>query len=123
MRRTDEFFGTPVSSQFTSGALHFPVLARYQLFNFLSPGIGLYYSRIVTSWTVSAPSVQSTTVDYGRNDFGVVAGLGVDIPVSESILVIGDVRYSRSLTDAARASNEVLKFSDLRVLAGVAVKL
>ncbi len=118
-RDTANLFGTTVSSTFTSGYVHIPVLLRFRPIPFLNLGVGGYYSRVVTAWNVGAEGFGDQTFDYGKNDFGFAAALGTLIPLGDSFSLVGDLRYARSLTDSARDSNDSLKFSDFQILVGV----
>ena len=119
-RKSGNIFGSDVSSTFTSGYLEVPVLVRYRPIPFVNVGLGGYYSRVVTAWKVSAEGLGSKTYnDSGKNDFGVVGALGTMIPVSDKLSIVADLRYTRSLTDSARQSNDALKFADVQIMAGI----
>lgn len=114
-----DIFGTTVSSTFSSGYIHIPVLVRYRPIDMINIGAGLYYSRVVSAWNVSAAGQSDTTTDFGKNDCGLVLGLGTMLPVSDTLSIVADLRYARSLKDTARSSGDALKFSDFQILAGV----
>jgi opacity protein-like surface antigen len=118
-RKTADFFGTDVNSTVTSGYLHVPVMVRFRPIPILSLGAGGYYSRTISTWTVSAEGFGSRTADYGKDDFGYTVAAGAGVPMAKNLSVVADLRYSRSLTDNARDSNDDLKFSDIRFLAGI----
>lgn len=114
-----DIFGTTVSSTFSSGYIHIPVMLRYRPIDMINIGAGLYYNRVVSAWNVSAAGHSDTTTDFGKNDFGLVLGLGTMLPVSDTLSIVADLRYARSLSDTARSSGDALKFSDFQILAGV----
>lgn len=118
-QNTADIFGTTVSSNFSAGYLHIPVLLRYRPVEFLNLGAGLYYSRVVSAWNVSAAGHSDTTTNFGKNDFGFAIAAGALIPVSDTLSIVADLRYARSLTDTARANGDALKFADFQILAGV----
>jgi len=118
-RDTSDVFGSEVSSTFTSGYLHVPVLFRIRPIPLINLGAGGYYSRILSAWNVSAEGFGDATFDYGKNDFGFVLALGTLIPLNSNLALVGDLRYARSLTDSARESGDALKFADIQALVGV----
>lgn len=118
-QNTAEFFGSSVSTTYTSGYLHVPVLVRYRPIPFVNLGAGLYYSRVVKGWSVSADGHSDTSTDFGKNDWGMALAIGSVIPLNEKIGLSVDLRYARSLTDTSRTSGDAMKFSDFQVLAGV----
>lgn len=120
-QQTAEFFGTSVTSTISSGYIQIPLLLRFKPIDFVSLGAGAYYSRALSSWTVSSPSFSSQSVDYDKNDWGVIAAVGTVIPLGERLKLVADLRYTRSLTDSGRSESESLQFSNLHFLAGVRV--
>lgn len=120
---TAEFFGTNVSSTTSSGNIEFPLILRFRPIPFINPGFGVYYSRVVTSWTVSADNYTSTTTNYGKNDFGLVFALGTGIPLGSTIDIIADLRYTRSLNDSGGSTNKSLKFGQIQMFVGVKFSL
>ena len=120
---TSEFFGTQVTSTVTSGYLHIPVLVQFHVIPFLQLGIGAYYSRVISSWSVAAPNFAAVSTGYGNNDMGFVLGASSRIPIGEALDLGLDLRYTRSLTDSGRSSSEALKFADIQLLAGLRFNL
>jgi len=123
-RDTAEFFGTTVSSTFTSNYVQIPVLLRFRPVPLVNLGLGAYYSRVVSSWSVSAASFENRTVDYGKDDFGFVTAVGTFIPASEILTLVADLRYTRSLSNSATSSatsTDSLKFSDLQFIVGLRI--
>ncbi|MBP7843180.1 MAG: PorT family protein [Proteobacteria bacterium] len=118
-----EFFGTNVSNTFSSGYIHIPVLLRYKPLSFINIGLGGYYSRVVTTWRVSAGGYNKTSTNYGRDDFGIATALGTAIPINDLLSFNADLRYTRSLSKTARSSGDALRFSEFQVLAGLKIAL
>ncbi len=118
-QKTAEFFGSSITSTFSSGHLQIPVLIRYRPIPFLSLGIGPYYSRVLTSWTVSASGQNSTTTNFGKNDYGALAAVGTSIPITGGLSASADIRYTRSFSETARSSGDAVKFSNLQIMAGL----
>jgi len=118
-RDTADFFGTNVTSTASSGTLQFPLMLRFHLIPFLNPGVGFYYGRTITSWSVSADNFNSTTTNYGKNDLGFVLALGTSFPIAGIINLVADLRYTRSLNNSGSGTDNSLKFSQIQFLAGV----
>jgi len=118
-QNTAEFFGTSVTSTASSGTLQIPVILRFRPIPFLNPGIGFYYGRSITNWSVSADNYNSTTTKYGKNDFGFVLAVGTGIPIGSIVNLVADLRYTRSLKDTGGSTSDSLKFSQLEFLAGL----
>jgi hypothetical protein len=118
-RDTVEIFGVSASSTFASSFVQIPVLVRYRPIPYLNLGLGPYYSRVVSAWSVSAADFSKTEVNYGKNDFGFVAAVGSFIPANDMIALTVDLRYNQSLSNTATESKEVLKFSTLQGLVGL----
>jgi hypothetical protein len=118
-RDTAEFFGVNVASTTSSGTVQIPVLLRFRPLSFLNTGFGFYYSRVVSSWSVSADNYSSSEVNYGKNEYGLVFALGTGVAISETMNIVADLRYTRSLTDSGASTNKSLKFSQLQIFAGL----
>lgn len=119
---TAAFFGTSVTSTVSSGMVQIPVILRFRPIPFLNPGFGFYYSRVVTSWDVSADNYSSTTTNYGKNDFGFVIAVGTGIPLG-IINLVADLRYTRSFKNSGGSTTDSLKLSQIQFLAGIRVDL
>ena len=107
------------TSTASSGALQFPLLLRAHFIPFLNPGLGLYYGRTVTSWSISGDSVNSSTTNYGKDDFGFVIAVGTAIPVGSTINIVADLRYTRSLNNLGSGTENSLRFSQIQFFAGL----
>ncbi len=118
-RDTADIFGTAISSSFSAGFLHVPVLLRFRPIPLINLGLGVYYSRVLTSWTVNADGFGEQTLNYGKNDFGFVAAVGTLIPITDVFSIVGDLRYTRSLTNTSRLNGDALKFANFQILAGL----
>jgi hypothetical protein len=116
---SSEFFGESISSNVSSGAIHIPAMFRYRPLSLLNLGAGAYYSRVVSHWTVSAPGFTDTTTDFGKNDYGIVFGIGTEIPVHPSLVLVADFRYAKSLDKITRSSGAILRFSELQLISGI----
>lgn len=108
-----------ITSTASSGALQFPLLLRAHFIPFLNPGLGFYYGRTVTSWSISGDSVDSSTTNYGKNDFGFVIAVGTAIPLGSTINVVADLRYTRSLNNSGSGTENSLRFSQIQFFAGL----
>ena len=120
---TAQFFGTNVTSTTSSGSLQFPFILRFRPIPFLNPGFGFYYGRVITNWSVSADNFNSTTVNYGKNDLGLVFALGTSFPIAGLINLVADLRYTRSLNDSGGDTNNSLKFSQIQFFVGLRLDL
>jgi len=112
-----------LTSTASSGTLQFPLMLRAHFIPFLNPGAGFYYGRSVTSWSLSGDAVNSTTTDYGKNDFGYVLALGTSIPIGSIINLVADLRYTRSLNNSGSGTANSLKFSQVQFFAGLRLDL
>ena len=108
-----------ITSTASSGALQFPLLLRAHFIPFLNPGLGVYYGRTVTSWSISGDSVNSSTTNYGKNDFGFVIAVGTGIPIGSTINIVADLRYTRSLNNSGSGTENTLRFSQIQFFAGL----
>ena len=116
---SSEFFGQSLSSTISSGAINIPILLRYRPIPFLNLGLGGYYSRVVTNWTVSAAGYNDTTTDFGKNDLGVTAAIGGLLPLGNSLSVMGDFRVAQSLKEIKRSTGEAVQFTDFQFVVGL----
>lgn len=116
-RKTSAIFGSEVTSTFSSGYINVPAILRYRPVPFLNLGAGVYYSRILSDWKVSAEGYGTQNYNYSKSNFGALIAAGLIIPMG-TVSIVGDLRYLRSLSDSARESNEMLKFADLQIILG-----
>jgi hypothetical protein len=116
---TAEFFGSRVNSTILSGSLQVPIMVRFHPMPILTLGLGGYYSRVVSSWVVSAGGFDSKSLDFGSDDVGVMLALGVIVPVGESMSIVGDVRYAKSLLDLDSSTQNTLSVADVQIYSGV----
>ncbi len=101
--------------------MHFP-LQLLRLFVFGGPQISWAINRNQKLTTGSSSTNSSLSLSYNVIDIGLQAGVGADIPVTESLSVFAHARYWLSITDASAGSLSQ-KNRGLLVLGGAKITL
>lgn len=114
------------SREFTEEAFQVPVLMRGYFLSVFSIGVGGYYNYyqgnvkydVVSNGSASASVSSSRTGYRSTSDYGVMAALGVDIPLSPISGLMVDTRYLFGLHNNA-INGAALKFDEWQLLVGL----
>jgi hypothetical protein len=123
--------GDQVTATQTQGFVHFPVMLRFYPLRILTIGVGGFYNTSVSKWAVSYDqNGQNFTSDLSNDDlgrksydYGAIVSLGLELPVTKSWSLMGDVRLTQSLTSAAQANTDNWQYRDFHVIAGLKFNL
>lgn len=112
--------------EFSEEAFQIPVLMRGYFLGIFSVGLGGYYNYYqgnvkydVVSNGVASASVSNSRTGYrSTSDYGAMAALGVDIPLSPISGLMVDTRYLFGLHNNA-INGSALKFDEWQLLVGL----
>lgn len=99
-------FGQTADTTYTNTLLQAPVMLRVWPVPFASFGLGGYYSRYISKVNASADiggstrtrTMSNADLGIGLDDWGLVASLGFDIPMSKTFGVLAEARATQSLS-------------------------
>ena len=133
MPRKYEAQSISVDTEQSFTTLQFPVLVRLSPLDFLSVGIGPYFSLPIGTFkevTRTKVGNASVTVDrtfeqagIGTTELGLEASARIDWPVLPGIGAVLDLRYLHELTNSSTRTGVTLRFTELQFLAGARVSL
>jgi hypothetical protein len=106
--------------------LEIPVVFRFTALKFINFGAGVYYATGLGNYNIQVNTVSSSTAaDYtatgiNRTDFGVLASVGLNIPLLPELKLLADLRYYLGLQNLyVNPSAGTFNLRDLQLLAGI----
>ena len=122
-RAFQEKFSDDTSNGITFTTVQIPLLLRFQILNSLSIGVGGYFSHGIGNVTVVGPASSTShsyaNANFGADDYGAIASLGIKFPLILKLSLILDGRYLYGFQNVNKVNGVSTYFRDLQALVGV----